>query len=84
MFAAKNINFKLVTETLKTIPPTILRKYDDHEFEQEYLQDHRQQLIYLTIQNYIDKRLKSEAQKLNDIKKRIRMLYNKLTIFKGQ
>lgn len=78
-----NINFKIVTETLKILPP---RVFDDrkHILEQEPLYDHRQQLIYLVIQNYVDKRLKHESDKVNDLKSRIRMFYNKLTIFKGQ
>jgi len=78
-----NINFKIVTETMKRLPPSVL-DYNDHIMDQEPLYDHRQQVIYLIIQNYIDKRLKHESKKLNDIKYRIRMYYNKITIFKGQ
>jgi len=78
-----NINFKIVTETMKILPPSVL-DYNDHIMDQEPLYDHRQQVIYLIIQNYIDKRLKHESKKLNDIKYRIRMYYNKITIFKGQ
>lgn len=68
---------------MKILPPHI---FDDgeHMLDQEPLYDHRQQLIYLIIQNYVDKRLKHESEKLNDLKGRVRMLYNKLTIFKGQ
>lgn len=79
----KDINFKLVTETLKILPYSILDN-NNHVFDQEPLYDHRHQLIYLIIQNYVDKRLKYEGDKLNDFKSRVRMHYNKLTIFKGE
>jgi len=80
---SKNINFKIVTETLKILPPSILDDYN-HVLDQEPLYDHRQQVIYLIIQTYIDIRLKHESEKLGDLKYRIRMHYNKLTIFKGE
>jgi len=45
---SKNIYQRLVTETLKIIPSSVL---DDNEyfFEQAFLRDHRQTLIYLII-----------------------------------
>ena len=49
-----------------------------------FLRDHRQKLIYLIIENNVDKRLKHESIKMGDLKFRMRMLYNKLTIFKGE
>jgi len=57
---------------------------NEHSLEQEFLDDHRQKLIYLIIQNYLDKRLKHESDKMGDLKFRTRMLYNKLTIFNGE
>jgi len=65
-----NIKFKLVTETFKILPTSILN-YNDHILE-EPLYDHRQQVIYLIIQNYFDKRMKHESKKLSDLKYRIR------------
>jgi len=78
-----NINFKLVTETFKILPTSIL-DFNDHILDQEPLYDHRQQVIYLIIQNYFDKRMKHESEKLSDLKYRIRMKYNKLVIFSGE
>lgn len=60
-------------KTLKILPPFIF-KNDTHSLEQQPLFDHRQQLIYLIVQNYIDKRLKHESDRLDDRKYRIRML----------
>lgn len=79
----KNIYFKIVSETLKILPPATFHN-NNHILEPEPLYDHRQQFIYLIVQNYIDIRLKHESDKLNDLKYRIRMYYNKLTIFSGQ
>lgn len=84
---AENINTKLITKTLEILPITIL---DDnkHYLEQEpfskSLLDHRNQLILLIIQKYIDIRLKHESNILQDQRQRIRMQNNKLTIFSGQ
>lgn len=80
---SKDINFLLVTEMLKILPRTILSD-NEHLFEQEPLHDHRHQLIFLIIQSYVDLRLKHESNKLYDSKYRVRMFYNKLTIFKGE
>jgi len=78
-----NINFKLVTETFKILPTSIL-DFNDHILDQEPLYDHRQQMIYLIIQNYFDKRMKHESEKLSDLKYRIKMKNNKLVIFSGE
>ena len=80
---SRYINFRIVTETVKILPP---RVFDDveHMLDQEPLYDHRHQSIDLIIQNYVHKRLKHESEKLNDLKSRVCMFYNKLTIFKGQ
>jgi len=79
----KNIYFKIVSETLKIVLPHIFSN-DKHNFEQEALYDHRQQLIYLIVQNYVEERLKHESDKLSDVKYRIRMHNNKMTLFKGE
>lgn len=80
---AKNINTNIIIKTLEILPSTIL---DDnkHFLEQEPFMDHRNQLILLIIQKYIDIRLKHESNILNDQRQRIRMQNNKLTIFSGQ
>ena len=72
-----------MTETLKIIPSSVLDD-NEHSWEQPFLRDHMQKLIYLIIENYVDKRLKHESNKMGDLKFRTRMLYNKLTIFKGE
>ena len=77
------VNKKLVTESLKIIPPSVLDD-DNHSSDQEFLNDHRHKLIYLIVQSYIDTRLKHESDKLGDIKFRTRMHNNKMTIFKGE
>ena len=82
MLNAKKLTLML-SQKLKILPPTVLQN-DNHILDQEFLYDHRQQLIYLIVQNYIDKRLKHENDKLCDKKYRIGMFYNKLTIFKGE
>lgn len=70
-FFSPTFNFRIVTETLKILPP---RLFDDgkHILEREPLYDHRQQLIHLVEQNYVDKRLKHESDKVNDIKSKLR------------
>lgn len=80
---SKDINFLLLTETLKILPHSGFNN-NEHLFEQEPLYDHRYPIIYLIIQNYIDLRLKHESNKLCNSKFRVRMMYNKLTIFKGE
>ena len=68
---SKNIYHKLVTKTLQILPKSIFisdSAETDHVSEQEFLYDHRTQLIYLVVQTYIDKRLKNETDKLCDIK----------------
>lgn len=80
---AENIYIKLITETLQVLPSSILDD-NNHYLEQEILMDHRNQLILLIIQKYIDIRLKHESKILNDQNQRIRMQNNKLTIFSGQ
>ena len=75
---SKNINYFIVTETLKLLPQSILDK-DNHVFEQEPLYDHRHQLILLIIQNYVDKRLRHESVTFNDVKELLRIYFNKLT-----
>lgn len=64
---SKNINFTVVSETLKILPRYIFDN-DTHQYEQEVLHDHRQQLIYLIVQHYLDTRLKHESDKINDVK----------------
>jgi hypothetical protein len=80
---AKNININIIIKTLEMLPSTIL---DDnkHFLEQEPFMDHRNQLILLIIQKYIDIRLKHESNIFKDQRQRIRMQNNKLTIFSGQ
>ncbi|KAJ8672257.1 hypothetical protein QAD02_003516 [Eretmocerus hayati] len=78
-----NIYQTLITETLKLLPPSVFLD-DEHFFEQEFLSDHRYNLLHLVIKNYLDKRLNHENNILNDSKDRVRMLFNKLTIAKGQ
>lgn len=70
-------------KTLKILLLTVLQN-DNHILDQKFLYDHRQQFIYLIVQNYIDKCLKYKNEKLCDKNYRIRMFYNKLTIFKGE
>jgi len=77
-----NINLKLITETRKILPSSILN--DEHFQEQEFLLNHRKQLIVLIIQTYLDIRLKHEGTILQDKKQRIRMQNNKITIFSEQ
>lgn len=62
----------MVSETLKILPPSVF-KNDIHNFEEEPLYDHRHKLIFIIIQNYLDKRLKHESEKMCDVKNRIRM-----------
>jgi len=80
---SKDVNFFMVSETLKILPISIFEN-DKHNFEEEPLYDHRHRLIYLIVQNYLDKRLKHENEKMCDLKNRIRMHYTKTTIFKGE
>lgn len=76
-----NINLLLLTETLKKIPSSVLRN-DEHTLEEEFLNEHRHQLICLIVQKYIDMIMKHECDKANDVKFRTRSLFNKLNIFK--
>ncbi|KAJ8685638.1 hypothetical protein QAD02_021431 [Eretmocerus hayati] len=78
-----NIYQTLITDTLKLLPLSIFLD-DEHFFEQEFLSDHRYKLLHLVIRNYFDERLDYEKYILNDSKDRVRMLYYKLTIAKGQ
>jgi len=80
---SKNIYFIIVSKTLQIIPHSVFH-HEVHNLEQEPLYDHRRQLIYLVVQNYLNKRLKHESDKLCDVKHRIRMFNNKMTIFKGE
>jgi len=79
----KNINTILITKTLEILPSSILND-NKHYLEQELFMDHRNQLILLIIQKYIDIRLKHESKISQDQRQRIRMHNNKLTIFSGQ
>jgi len=81
-FLHVNIDLKLITKTMKILPSSILN--DEHFQEQEFLLNHRNQLIVLIIQTYLDIRLKHEGTILQDKKQRIRMQNNKITIFSGQ
>ena len=84
---SKNIYHTLVTKTLQILPKSIFisdSDETDHVSEQEFLYDHRTQLIYLVVQTYIDKRLKHETVKLCHSKNRVRIHNNKMTIFSGQ
>jgi len=66
---------------MKILSTSVL-DYNDHWIKNLYMIIIS--IIYLIIQNYDDKRPKHESKKLNDIKCRIRMYYNKITIFKEQ
>ncbi|KYQ53568.1 hypothetical protein ALC60_00095, partial [Trachymyrmex zeteki] len=83
LLLTKDINNKLITETLQTLPHTILDS-NNYILDQDPLYDHRHQLILLIIQKYIDIRLTHESKCSKDDSKRIRMRNNKLTIFSGQ
>lgn len=83
LLLTKDINNKLITERLQTLPNTILDS-NNHILDQDPLYDHRHQLILLIIQKYIDIRLTHESKCSKDDSKRIRMRNNKLTIFSGQ
>ena len=80
---SKNIMHRLVTETLKRLPRTIL---DDglHLFEQETLCNHQHQLILLILHKYFNARLYHEAVSQEESIERIRMRNNTITIFSGQ
>jgi len=79
----KNINTILITKTLEILPSSILDN-NKHYLEQELFMDHRNQLILLIIQKYIDIRLKHESKISQNQRQKIRMQNNKLTVFSGQ
>lgn len=78
----KQINLKIIIETLKTLPISILSD-ENHCFQQKPLMDHRNQLILLIIQTFVDIRLKHEGTILKDNEQRMTK-NNKTTIFSGQ
>lgn len=79
----RDINFRVIKETLEMLLSSILDD-GDHYKSQEPLMDHRNQLILIIIQKYIDLRLKHECMSVRDAIVRCRTMNNKLTHFKGQ